>query len=340
MSEQMRQVLVRSIDEVTVEKVPVPMPGTGEVLLRTTVVGVCGSDMHAALGSHPFIDLPYRPGHELVATVAKAGHGFRAGDRVVVEPNLFCGHCAQCRAGRYNICRELKVFGCQTPGGMADLFVIAADRLHPVPDVMSDTAAALVEPLATPVHAVRKAGDLRGRTVAVLGAGPIGLLVLVAARRAGAQRVVITDLLAGKRERALRMGADAALAADDPDLVASARAALGAPADVVFDCVTRERSLAQAVDLVAKGGLVVAVGVGAAGATPVRIDLVQDREIRIEGALMYVREDFRTALELIADGAVDVPEMITATFPLDHAGRAFAACRDPEQVKILVTVAP
>jgi threonine dehydrogenase-like Zn-dependent dehydrogenase len=224
MSEQMRQVLVRSIDEVTVEKVPVP--GTGEVLLRTTVAGVCGSDMHAALGSHPFIDLPYRPGHELVATVVETGHGFQARDRVVVEPNLFCGDCAQCRAGRYNICRELKVFGCQTPGGMADLFAIAADRLHPVPEAMSDQAAALVEPLATPVHAVSKAGDLRGRTVVVLGAGPIGPLVLVAARRAGAERVVITDLLASKRERALRMGADAAVPADDPDLVALAHAAL------------------------------------------------------------------------------------------------------------------
>lgn len=340
MSDQMRQVLVRSIDEVTVERVPVPVPGDGEVLLRTTVAGVCGSDMHAALGSHPFIDLPYRPGHELVATVAADGHGFRAGDRVVVEPNLYCGKCAQCRAGRYNICRELKVFGCQTPGGMADLFAIAADRLHAVPDAISDTAAALVEPLATPVHAVRKAGDLRGRTVAVLGAGPIGLLVLVAARRAGAERVVITDMLASKRERALRMGADAVVAADDPDLVSMAHAALGAPADVVFDCVTREQSLAQAVDLVAKGGLVVVVGVGAAGATPVRMDLVQDREIRIEGALMYVREDFRTALELLGDGAVDVSEMVTATFPLDRADRAFAACRDPEQVKVLVTVAP
>jgi L-iditol 2-dehydrogenase len=154
--------------------VPVPVPGTGDVLLRTTVAGVSGSDMHAALGSHPFIDLPYRPGHELVATVAETGHGFQSGDRVVVEPNLFCGDCAQCRTGRYNICRELKVFGYQTPGGMADLFVIAADRLHPVPEAMSDQAAALVERLATPVHAVRKAGDLRGRTVAVLGAGPIG----------------------------------------------------------------------------------------------------------------------------------------------------------------------
>ena len=100
MSEQIRQVLVRSIDEVTVEKVPMPAPCTDELPLRTTVAGVRGSNMHAALGSHPFIDPPCRPSHELVATAAEAGHGFRAGDRVVVEPDWFCGDCAQCRADR------------------------------------------------------------------------------------------------------------------------------------------------------------------------------------------------------------------------------------------------
>lgn len=341
MSEQMRQVLVRSIDDVSVQTVPVPVPGDGEVLLRTTVAGLCGSDLHAALGTHPFIELPYRPGHELVAVVERTGPGvvqIAAGQRVVVEPNLSCGVCARCREGRYNICRELKVFGCQTPGGMADRFVIAADRLLPVPDTVSDLAAALVEPLATPVHALRKAGDLRGRTVAVLGAGPIGLLTLVAAREAGAERVLVTDLLASKRGRAARLGADAVLAADDPDLALRAHEALGGPADVVVDCVTRQQTLAQAVDLVVKGGQILVVGVGAPGGTPVRMDLLQDREIRMDGALMYVREDFRAALELIGAGLVDVPELVTATFPLDQADRAFAACRDPEQVKVLVTV--
>jgi 2-desacetyl-2-hydroxyethyl bacteriochlorophyllide A dehydrogenase len=339
--EKIRQVLVRSIDDVTVEQVPVPVPGDGELLVRPSVVGLCGSDTHAALGSHPFIDLPYRPGHEVVGVVAAIGggvDGLRAGDRVIVEPNLYCGACPQCRTGRYNICQELKVFGCQTPGGMADLFTIAADRVHPVPAGMSDVEAVIVEPLATPVHAVAKAGDLRGRTVAILGAGPIGLLVMLAAKHAGAARILVTDLLASKRERALRMGAHVTLPADDPDCAAFAHGALGGAADVVFDCVAREQSMAQAIDMVAKGGLVVVVGVGAAGGTPVRLDLIQDREIRVEGALMYVADDFRTAISMIAAGAVDIGEMVTATYPLDRAGEAFAASRDPEQVKVLVTV--
>ncbi|MER5631741.1 zinc-dependent alcohol dehydrogenase [Streptomyces nitrosporeus] len=342
MPQRNRRVLVRSIEDISIEEVAVPRPGPGELLVRSSVVGICGSDTHAARGHHPFIGLPYRPGHEVVGTVTATGagaEGFAPGTRVIVEPNLYCGRCAQCRSGRYNICRELKVFGCQTPGGMADFFTVPADRVHRVPDGMSDLEAALVEPLATPVHAVAKAGDLTGRTVAVLGAGPIGLLVLAAARHAGAARIVVTDLLATKRERALKLGADGAFSAGATGLADEARGVLGGPADVVFDCVAREQSMAQAVDLVTKGGRIIVVGVGSPEPTPVRLDLVQDREILVEGTLMYTAEDYRTALGLIASGAIATDEIITASFPLEEAGKAFAAALEPEHVKVLITVA-
>ncbi|MER5227442.1 zinc-dependent alcohol dehydrogenase [Streptomyces flaveus] len=341
MNQQIRRVLVRSIDDIQIERTDAPVPGSGELLVRTTVVGVCGSDTHAALGHHPFIDLPYRPGHEAVGVVASVGTGvedFASGDRVLIEPNLYCGQCFQCRSGRYNICQELKVFGCQTPGAMADLFTIPAARVHRVPGGMTDIEAALVEPLATPVHAVAKAGDLTGRTVVVLGAGPIGLFTLIAARHAGATRIAVTDLMDGKRDRALRLGADTALPADAPDLVEQVHAALGGPVDVVFDCVAREQSMDQATGLVAKGGHIVVVGVGAGGPTPIRLDLVQDREIRIEGTLMYTAEDYRTAISLISSGAVDADEVVTATYGLEDAAKAFAASLQPEHVKVLVTL--
>ncbi|WP_338784762.1 alcohol dehydrogenase catalytic domain-containing protein [Streptomyces sp. DG1A-41] len=341
MSQQIRRVLVRSIDDITVERIPAPTADEGELLVRTSVVGVCGSDTHAAQGHHPFMPLPYHPGHEAVGVVAATGpgvDGFAPGDRVVVEPNLFCGRCPQCRSGRYNICRELRVFGCQTPGAMTDLFTIPAGRVHRVPEGMTDIEAALVEPLATPVHAVAKAGDLTGRRVVVLGAGPIGLLVLAAARHAGAAAIAVTDLLPGKRDRALRLGADAALPADAADLTEQVGQAFGGPADVVFDCVARERSMAQATDLVTKGGRIIVVGVGASGTTPVRLDLIQDREISVEGTLMYTADDYRTAIALISSGVVDTGEIVTATFPLEEAAKAFAASLAPEHVKVLVTV--
>ncbi|MEV7969947.1 alcohol dehydrogenase catalytic domain-containing protein [Sphaerisporangium sp. NPDC088356] len=332
----MSQAVVASREDIGLRPVPrPPAPGRGEALVRSVLVGICGSDVHAAAGHHPFIDLPYLPGHEVVGVIEEVGpgtDGLTPGDRVVLEPNLHCGHCPQCRDGRYNICRELAVFGCQTPGAMADAFVVRADRLHHVPDEMTDTTAALIEPLATPMHAVRRAEVRPGAKVVVLGAGPIGLLVLVAARAAGAERVVVTDLLPGKLRRAAALGADETLATDDPRL-----AELGGSADVVFDCVARESTMAQAVELVDKGGTVVVVGVPA-GPVAIPLHLVQDREITVIGSLMYVREDFAAAIDLLRSGAVAADDLVTAVFPLDEVARAFAAAADPHHVKVLVSV--
>ena len=311
--------------------------------MRTSMVGICGSDLHAACGRHPFIDLPYRPGHEAVGVVDAVGAGVDEswiGTRVTIEPNLACGHCTQCRAGRYNICRDLLVFGCQTAGALADSFTIAVDRLVALPDDLDDRHAILIEPLATPVHTVRRAaelvGDLRGRAVVVIGAGPIGLFTLLAARHAGA-RVVVADLLESKRARAERLGAAGTFDPTAPDAVDTALQQLGGPAAVVIDCVSRETSVAQAVDLVDKGGAVMIVGV-AEGATPVPLGLIQDRELALVGNLMYVREDFTAALDLLSSGAVPVDEIISAAFDIDRAAEAFAASADAENVKVLVTI--
>ncbi|MCW2557970.1 MAG: alcohol dehydrogenase [Mycobacterium sp.] len=338
-----RRVVVSSLDDVIVETVPAPVPIAGEARVRTTVVGICGSDLHAASGHHPFIDLPYRPGHEAVGVVEAVGPGVDeswVGRRVAIEPNLACGHCTQCRSGRYNICRELLVFGCQTPGALADSFTIAEDRLVGLADDLDDRHAVLIEPLATPVHAVRRAaetvGDLRGRPVVVIGAGPIGLFSLLAARQVGAT-VIVADLLESKRARAERLGAAGTFDPAAPDAIAAARRLIGGPAAVVIDCVARESSVAQAVELVDKGGAIMIVGV-AAGATPVPLGLIQDRELALIGSLMYVREDFTAALDMLAAGAVPVDEIISAEFDLEHSAEAFAASADAENVKVLVTL--
>lgn len=268
----MRQVVVNSAADIRVERVPwPPAPAEGDVLVRSRLVGIGGSDTHACAGKHPFMPLPYRPGHEVVGVVAAVGSGvtdLAQGDRVVLEPNLVCGKCRQCLDGRYNICRNLAVFGCQTVGAMADEFVVAADRLHRLPDGLSFELAALIEPLATPVHA---------------GAGD------------------------------------------------------GGGADVVLDCVARESSMTQAIELVDKGGTVMVVGI-AAGPTTIPLHVVQDREISVVGSLMYTRADVRRAVDLLAGGAVTAAELVTATYPLDRAAEAFAAAADPEQVKVLVSV--
>lgn len=335
-----RRVVVASLDDITIERTPRPEPGHGEVLVRSTVVGICGSDMHAVHGRHPFVSLPMRPGHEVVGVVEETGDGVDpglSGTRVVIEPNLACGHCAQCLSGRYNICSRLEVFGCQTPGGMTDRFTISADRVIPLPDDLEDDWAALIEPAATPVHAVRRAGDLHGRKVVVLGGGPIGLFVLLAAKAAGAQTVVVADLLDTKRALAERLGADGSFDSSAPGAVAQAESALGGKADVVFDCVSREPTVRLAVGVLDKGGLLVTIGVPA-GPTTIDLDLVQDRELTLMGNLMYVREDVLHAIELLRAKAFDLDDLVTGRFDIEQASEAFRASDDPHQVKILVTI--
>lgn len=340
---EIRRVVVSALDDIAIETVPQPEPGPGEVRVRTVLVGICGSDLHAACGHHPFIDLPYRPGHEAVGVVETLGAGVDEswlGARVAVEPNLACGACAQCRDGRYNICRELRVFGCQTPGALADSFVIGADRLVRLDDALDDRHAILIEPLATPVHTVRRAeqvvGDLTDRPVVVIGAGPIGLFALLAARHAArASWWPICWSPSGHAPNGLAPSALSIPAA--PDAVATALDLLGGPAAVVIDCVARESSVAQAVDLVDKGGAVMIVGV-AEGATPVPLGLIQDREIALIGNLMYVRDDFAAAIDMLASGAVPVDEIISAEYEFDHTDEAFAASADGENVKVLVSM--
>lgn len=335
----MRRVVVEP-EGVVVVDAERPVPGPHEVLVESVVMGVCGTDTHAAAGQHPFVHPPYHPGHEVVGVVRELGSGVTtvaAGDRVIVEPTLPCWNCKPCRGGRPNLCEDLGFFGCgYDQGGMADYFTLPADRLHRLPEDLDDVQSLLIEPLAAPVHAVALSGDLTGATVAVLGAGTIGLLVLAAARHAGARRVVVTDMLADKRERAARLGADAVVDAGRPDVVEEVRAELGESADVVFDCVALQSTMEQAVALALRGGAVVVVGVPP---RPVTLPLpqIQDAQLRVQGSATYLPEDFGTAAEIIRSGLVRVDDVITARFPLEQAAEAFAASAGGHEVKVVLT---
>ncbi len=335
----MKRVEVRP-GEIVLIDVPQPEPAADEVLVETTVTGVCGSDTHAAAGHHPFVPLPYHPGHEVVGIVRALGAdvtGVAVDDHVTVEPTLPCWHCKMCTTGRSNLCENLVFFGCgYAQGGMADFFTIPANRLHVVPPGMSDLQAALIEPLSTPVHAVRISGGVRDKAVVIIGAGTIGLLVLAAARHAGARTVVMTDILASKRDRALRLGADSVLDAGRDDLVEAVRVELGESADVVFDCVAVQPTVDQAVRIADKAGTVVIVGVPTRPVS-VPLPIIQDHQIRIQGSATYLPEDYRTAMEIIAADEVRVVDFVTRQFPLGQVADAFAASAGGEEVKVLLT---
>src|SRR4051812_6783722 len=344
----MRRVVVHA-DHIDVDTDAVaPEPGPREALVRSIVTGVCGSDTHAAHGRHPFIPIPYHPGHEVVGVIDGVGadvDGFAVGQRVTVEPDLPCWNCKMCRTGRQNLCENLQFFGCGwEQGGMADWFTVAADRLHVVPDDLDDRTAALIEPLSTPVHAVRLAGDafgaglagVRGKAVAVLGAGTIGLLVLAVLKAHGAGRVVVTDVMASKRDTALALGADTAVDAAAPDAADQVRAALGESADIVVDCVAIEPTVRQAIAIASKGGTVVVVGVPAADVN-VPLALVQDQQIRIQGSATYLPQDYTESIRLLQSAAVRSSDIVTATRSMEQVAEAFDLSASGRHIKVLIT---
>jgi threonine dehydrogenase-like Zn-dependent dehydrogenase len=281
--------------------------------------------------------------------VEQVGHDVttvEVGQRVTVEPDLPCWTCKMCTTGRQNLCENLQFFGCGwEQGGMADLFTVPADRLHVLPDDLDDITAALVEPLSTPVHAVRLAGDafgsglegVRGRTAAVLGAGTIGLMVLAVLKAHDVGTVVVTDMQPAKRDKATSLGADAVVDAVAPDAAAQVRAALGQSADVVFDCVAIETTIRQGIGLASKGGTVVVVGVPASDVT-VPLAVVQDHQIRIQGSATYLPEDYEESIRLLQIGAVRASDIVTAIRPLDHVAEAFDLSASGEHIKVLVSI--
>lgn len=321
----MRAVCLTGTRHVELVEQPVPEPEPNEVVIAVEQRGICGSDIHAYHGRHPFMHPPIVLGHEFAGRIASVGsdvEGFSEGQRVTVEPSLVCGECYNCRIGRYNICDNLQVIGCQTDGGFADYVAAPAAKTIPIPENMSMAQGAMVEPLAVAYHALRVAEFESGMRVVILGAGTIGLCTLLALREQGADYIVVTDVLEKKLEMASDLGADLVRRGDAEDVVEKARAFLGRRADVVFDCVTNKASIAQAIAIAEKGGRVIVEGVPA-GEVPVPLHLVQDREIELKGALMYLREDYEAAIEAISGGRADVDALITDRFPLDRVADAF-----------------
>jgi threonine dehydrogenase-like Zn-dependent dehydrogenase len=337
----MKRVFVPEIGRVVVEDAAPPAPRHDEAVVTTLAVGICGSDTHAIAGHHPLLPPPYHPGHEAVGIIAAAsadGTGPTAGTRVLLKPNVVCGVCANCRAGRSNVCERLAWVGCDPtgryPGAMAEEFAAPARNLYPIDEAITPGQAALIECLATPVHATRIAGDLTGARVVVMGAGTIGALTIVAARAAGAATIVATDLDAGKLERAARIGADAAVDAGTEDVASRVIGALGGPADVVFDCVAIEASAAQWPNLLRKAGTACVVGV------PPRdyvapMSAIQDRELRVQGCASYTEVDIERSIAMA--GTIPADEIITAVHRLDEAPAAFIEATRFSSGKVLVT---
>ena len=341
--EVMQRLVATSLNTVTLQEVEKPTVKPGEILVQTLVTGVCGSDIHAVQGHHPFVPLPYNPGHEAVGIIRELApdvKNFTVGDRVTVEPDLPCWSCKNCNNGQENLCENLQFFGCgYEQGGMADYWTLPAKRFHKVPESFSDEAASLIEPLSTPVHAVKLSfigdRDLTGKTVAILGCGTIGLLTLVAVKHFNAKKIVMTDLLPDKRNRAKRLGADVVLDAGSSSLPNDVRAEFGQSVDIVFDCVAIQHTVTQAIQMADKAGTVMIVGVPAKEVM-IPLPIIQDHQIRIQGSATYLPADYEDSIKIIGASGFNALDFVTAVFSKEESQKAFDTAIAGDQIKVLI----
>ncbi|MFE7835429.1 2,3-butanediol dehydrogenase [Streptomyces sp. NPDC057474] len=328
--------------DVRVEDVPVTPPGPGEVTIEVAYCGICGSDLHeyadgphAIPVGHPHpesgVAAPLVLGHEFCGTVTEVGGGVTEvvpGDRVAVEPHYRCGSCPRCLAGEYNICRHFGFAGLMGHGGLAEHATVPAYMLHRLPEEVPLEQAAVFEPAAVALHAVRRAGIRPGETVAVLGLGPIGLLVTQLAALYGAGRIVAADRSPARRELALRLGA-AETGADLTDVLG------GDGADVVFEAVGSEGTLRACLAATRRGGRVMFLGL--TGTVTLDAFALVNNEQTIMTSVGY-RHAYPELIRLVAEEGVDLAGIVTSTIALKHVVRdGFEALlRGEEQVKVLV----
>ena len=301
-----------------------------DVLLRIDRVGVCGSDVHYYVNGHigdQVVRYPATLGHECAGTVLEVGPAVRSlapGNRVAVDPATVCGACDQCRAGRPNTCRKLQFMGCpgETPGAVAELHVVPASTCFPIPASMSLDHATLIEPLSIGLYAVRLGGVSPAAKIAVLGAGPIGLSVLLSAKAAARSTVYVTDLLDERLEVARRCGADWTGNArrDDPTAAIARHEPLGL--DLVFECSGDPACIDQGQRLLGPGGTLVLVGIPSNES----VDFDPHRMRRMELTMKSVRRQkdcVGPAIDLVGQGRIDPEPLLTHHFPLERIHEAF-----------------
>jgi L-idonate 5-dehydrogenase len=326
----MDALVIHAPGDLRVEAFPTPAVEAGQVRVRVRAGGICGSDLHyyqhGGFGTIR-IQQPMVLGHEVAGIVEEVAPGvaaFAVGDRIAVSPSRPCGSCRFCQLGLQNHCLDMRYYGSamrmpHVQGAFRQEIVIDASQAHPLADGVSDAEGAMAEPLAVALHAVNRAGPLVGRSVLVTGCGPIGAMVIIAARRAGATHIVATDVVAQPLRKAAKIGADETInVAEEP-------AALG-----------RDAAEKGQFDVLRPRGVIVQLGLSGSELT-LPFNTVVAKEFDIRGAFRF-HEEFAVAVQLINKGLVDLKPLISATLSFRDAGRAFAMAADRSQaMKVLLS---
>ncbi|MFC5652499.1 zinc-binding dehydrogenase [Paenibacillus solisilvae] len=338
----MKAVFVQDAYSVIVKEVEIPVLAANEVLIKVKAAGICGSDLHTYKGLHPFRKPPVIIGHELSGEVVKIGEAvtkLQVGDHVTVEPQTGCGTCEYCLTGNINYCENRGAPGIGNwYGAMAEYFAAPEQTVFKLPDGMDYEQGVLVEPFAVGVHAVRKAGIGVGDKVAILGAGPIGLLAMVASKVAGATTLLVTDVMDYALDSALNMGATHTLnILNKKEWMEEAKMLVGGSFDKVLVAAGVPGIIDQALALLGKGGRVVTIAMFHGDQT-FNIHNLQNQEKEIVGCMTYTREDTITAIDLIAAGAVNKSVIITHRLSPEQAAEGFRIVdkKEDSSLKVLV----
>jgi L-idonate 5-dehydrogenase len=332
----MRAIVIHGPRDLRIETSTVADLGPTDVEVRIEAGGICGSDLHYYQhGGFGVIRIkePMILGHEVAGKVARVGSAvthLTAGTRVAVSPSRPCRQCRYCQSGQQQHCLDMRFYGSamrfpHVQGAFREVLVTDASQCHPVASSLSATEAAMAEPLAVCLHAGRQAGPLLGRRVLITGAGPIGVLCMLVARRAGASEIVITDVADAPLRIAAKLGADRTInVATDAEALRPYAADKGT-FDVLFEASGNQAALVAAFDVLKPGGIVVQVGLGGNATLP--INTIVAKELQLRGTFRF-HEEYALAVELMGKGLIDVKPLVTATLPIERAVEAFELAGD------------
>ena len=334
----MRAALFYQGRDMRIEDVPIPVPAAGEALIKIRMVGLCGSDLHRYTGDRPVSYHPIILGHEYYGEIVEMGEGtegFKTGDWVVGRPYIPCGKCHLCLTGKSNICRSRVTIGQQRSGCFAEYIAVPVSTLYHIAPGVTPEDAAMAEPTGIVMRTIRKAGNIMGKKVVIIGAGAMGLLTLKMCIQAGAL-CYSCDVVQQKLDLAMQFGAMGVINSMETDPIAKINELTGGIGpDVVIETAGITKTLEQAIEMAAYGGRVVALGLstGKAGIPPISI---AQKELTIVGSVYYV-EEFGVGVDLINAGKMDYSGLISHILPLEQIRDGFEMLIEgKEAVKVLV----
>ena len=337
----MKTVLIKEPFDISVTDTEKPVPGPGEALLKVLYCGVCGADVASYTGNQPFTTYPRIPGHEFsaqIVSVPENDKGLKAGDIITANPYFNCGTCYSCQRGFVNCCTDNQTMGVQRDGSFREYIVMPVERIYPGKG-LSAKELALVEPFTISYHALHRTQIKPTDKVLIVGAGPIGLFALIAAKAQGA-KVYVADLLDGRLEKAVKFGADGVINSGKTDIVEETmKITDGNGFDVSVEACGLPVTFLSAIDCVCFAGKVVLIGNGKKETTFVHSILLK-KELNVFGSRNSYPTDFAAVIDLIAEGNVNVLDMISAVYPIDKVDEAFKALvnNDGSLSKVLIQI--